>query len=104
MVQLPTLTMRAEREQLAQLMSQPFAWRPDYQQTKQSFDLFVQDLQTSKVMECLVAMQYGSVHLPVGVGGKCHHQFPRFGGWNCADAGPNHLSVHFDFAGATAAP
>jgi hypothetical protein len=59
MVQLPTLTMRAEREQLAQLMSQPFAWRPDYQQTKQSFDLFVQDLQTLKVMECLVAMQYG---------------------------------------------
>jgi hypothetical protein len=51
--------MRAEREQLAQLMSQPFAWRPDYKQTKQSFDLFVQDLQTSKVMECLVAMQYG---------------------------------------------
>ena len=59
MVQLPTLTMRAEREQLAQLMSQPFAWRPDYQQTKQSFDLFVQDLQTTKVMECLVAMQSG---------------------------------------------
>jgi hypothetical protein len=59
MVQLPTLTMRAEREQLAQLMSQPFAWRPDYQQTKQSFDLFVQDLQTLKVMECLVAMQSG---------------------------------------------
>jgi hypothetical protein len=59
MVQLPTLTMRAEREQLAQLMSQPFAWWPDYQQTKQSFDLFVQDLQTSKVMECLVAMQSG---------------------------------------------
>ena len=59
MVQLPTLTMRAEREQLAQLMSQPFAWRPDYQQTKQSCDLFVQDLQTSKVMECLVAMQSG---------------------------------------------
>ena len=59
MVQLPTLTMRAEREQLAQLMSQPFAWRPDYKQTKQSFDLFVQDLQTLKVMECLVAMQYG---------------------------------------------
>jgi len=59
MVQLPTLTMRAEREQLAQLMSQPFAWQPDYQQTKQSFDLFVQDLQTLKVMECLVAMQYG---------------------------------------------
>jgi hypothetical protein len=59
MVQLPTLTMRAEREQLAQLMSQPFAWRPDYQQTKQSFDLFVQDLQTSKLMECLVAMQSG---------------------------------------------
>ena len=51
--------MRAEREQLAQLMSQPFAWRPDYQQTKQSFDLFVQDLQTSKLMECLVAMQSG---------------------------------------------
>ena len=59
MVQLPTLTMRAEREQLAQLMSQPFAWRPDYQQKKQSFDLFVQDLQTLKVMECLVAMQSG---------------------------------------------
>ena len=59
MVQLPTLTMRAEREQLAQLMSQPFAWRPDYQQTKQSFDLFVQDLQTLNVMECLVAMQSG---------------------------------------------
>ena len=59
MVQLPTLTMRAEREQLAKLMSQPFAWRPDYQQTKQSFDLFVQDLQTLKVMECLVAMQSG---------------------------------------------
>jgi hypothetical protein len=59
MVQLPTLTMRVEREQLAQLMSQPFAWRPDYKQTKQSFDLFVQDLQTSKVMECLVAMQSG---------------------------------------------
>jgi hypothetical protein len=59
MVQLPTLTMRAEREQLAQLMSQPFAWRPDYKQTKQSFYLFVQDWQTSKVMECLVAMQYG---------------------------------------------
>ena len=59
MVQLPTLTMRAEREQLAQLMSQPFAWRPDYKQTKQSFDLFVQDLQTSKLMECLVAMQSG---------------------------------------------
>lgn len=59
MVQLPTLTMRVEREQLAQLMSQPFAWRPDYKQTKQSFDLFVQDLQASKVMECLVAMQSG---------------------------------------------
>ena len=59
MVQLPTLTMRAEREQLAQLMSQPFAWRPDYKQTKQSSDLFVQDLQVSKVMECLVAMQSG---------------------------------------------
>ncbi len=59
MVQLPTLTMRSEREQLAQLMSQPFAWRPDYKQAKQSFDLFVQDLQTSKVMECLVAMQSG---------------------------------------------
>ena len=59
MVQLPTLTIRVEREQLAQLMSQPFAWRPDYKQTKQSFDLFVQDLQASKVMECLVAMQSG---------------------------------------------
>jgi hypothetical protein len=59
MVQLPTLTMRAEREQLAQLMSQPFAWRPDCQQTKQCFDLFVQDLQTSKLMECLVATQSG---------------------------------------------
>ena len=59
MVQLPTLNMRAEREQLAQLMSQPFAWRPDYKQTKQSFDLFVQDLQASKVRECLVAMQSG---------------------------------------------
>ena len=59
MVQLLTLNMRAEREQLAQLMSQPFARRPDYKQTKQSFDLFVQALQDSKVMGCLVAMQSG---------------------------------------------
>jgi hypothetical protein len=51
--------MRAEREQLAQLMSQPFARRPDYKQTKQSFDLFVQALQDSKAMGCLVAMQSG---------------------------------------------
>ena len=59
MVKITILNMRAEREQLAQLMIQPFARRPDYKQTKQSFDLFVQALQDSKVMGCLVAMQSG---------------------------------------------
>ena len=59
MVQLPILKMRSERHQLALLMSQPFARRPNYEQTKQEFDLFVQGLHASKVMGCLVAMQSG---------------------------------------------
>ena len=59
MVQLPTLTMRAERDQLAQLMSQPFARRPDYMQTKQAFYLFVQGLRASTVIGCLKAMRAG---------------------------------------------
>ena len=78
MVQLPILKMRSERQQLALLMSQPFARQPNYEQTMQAFDLFVQGLHASKVMGCLAAMEAGCVHLPVGVGGKCHHQFPRF--------------------------
>ena len=76
--------MQAERAQLAQVMSQPFALRPDYEQTKQAFDHFVQDLRASKVMGCLQAMKacedgsvldytsYGFDRLPVGVAGKRH--------------------------------
>jgi hypothetical protein len=59
MVQLPTLNMRAEREQLAQLMSQPFVRRPDYKQTKKAFYLFVQGLRASTVMGCLRAIKAG---------------------------------------------
>ena len=59
MVQLPSLTMQSERAQLAQLMSQPFARRADYKQTKQAFHHFVQDLRASKVMGCLAAMKAG---------------------------------------------
>jgi hypothetical protein len=59
MVQLPSLTMQSERAQLAQVMSQPFARRADYEQTKQAFHHFVQDLRASKVMGCLVAMKAG---------------------------------------------
>jgi hypothetical protein len=40
-------------------MSQPFARRADYEQTKQAFYHFVQDLRASKVMGCLVAMKAG---------------------------------------------
>ena len=57
MVQLPSLTMPSERAQLAHLMSQPFARRPDYEQTKQAFLYFVQDLRASKVIGCLQAMK-----------------------------------------------
>ena len=57
MVQLPSLTMQSERAQLAHLMSQPFARRPDYEQTKQAFHHFVQDLRASKVIGCLQAMK-----------------------------------------------
>ena len=53
MVQLPSLKMQSERVQLAHLMSQPFARRPDYEQTKQGFLHFVQDLRASKVIGCL---------------------------------------------------
>ena len=59
MIQLPSLTMQSERAQLAQVMSQPFARRADYEQTKQAFYHFVQDLRASKVMGCLVAMKAG---------------------------------------------
>ena len=57
MVQLPSLTMQSERAQLAHLMSQPFARRPDYEQTKQAFHHFVHDLRASKVIGCLQAMK-----------------------------------------------
>ena len=57
MIQLPSLTMQSERAQLAHLMSQPFARRPDYEQTKQAFHHFVQDLRASKVIGCLKAMK-----------------------------------------------
>ena len=57
MVQLPLLTMQSERAQLAHLMSQPFALRPDYEQTKQAFHHFVHDLRASKVIGCLQAMK-----------------------------------------------
>ena len=59
MVQLPLLTMQSERAQLAHLMSQPFALRPDYEQTKQAFHHFVHDLRASKVIGCLQAMKAG---------------------------------------------
>ena len=57
MVQLPSLTLQSERAQLAHVMSQPFARRPDYEQTKQAFHHFVQDLRASKVIGCLQAMK-----------------------------------------------
>ena len=57
MVQLPLLTLQSERAQLAHVMSQPFARRPDYEQTKQAFHHFVQDLRASKVIGCLQAMK-----------------------------------------------
>ena len=57
MVQLHSLTMQSERAQLAHLMSQPFARRPDYEQTKQAFHHFVHDLRASKVIGCLQAMK-----------------------------------------------
>ena len=60
MVQLPSLTTQSERAQLAQVMSQPFAWRPDYEQTKHAFHHFVQDLRSSKVIGCLAAMKAGA--------------------------------------------
>ena len=59
MVQLPSLTMQAECAHLAHLMSQPFTRRPDYEQTKQDFHHFVQDLRASKVIGCLQAMKAG---------------------------------------------
>ena len=59
MVQLPLLTMQSERAQLAHLMSQPFALRPDYEQTKQAFHHFVHDLRASNVIGCLQAMKAG---------------------------------------------
>ena len=59
MVQLPSFTLQSERAQLAQVMSQPFARRPDYEQTKQAFHHFVQDLRASKVIGCLQAMKAG---------------------------------------------
>ena len=59
MVQLPSLTMQSERAQLAHLMSQPFARRPDYGQTQQAVHHFVHDLRASKVMGCLAAMKAG---------------------------------------------
>ena len=57
MVQLYSLTMQSERAQLAHLMSQPFARRPDYEQTKQAFHHFVHNLRASKVIGCLHAMK-----------------------------------------------
>ena len=59
MGQLPTLNMRAEREQLAQLMSQPIARRRDYKQTKQSIDLFVQAVKEPKYIGGLVDVKAG---------------------------------------------
>ena len=59
MVQLPSLTLHSERAQLAHLMSQPFARRPDYGQTQQAFHHFVQDLRASKVIGCLQVMNAG---------------------------------------------
>ena len=59
MVQLPSLTMQSERARLAQVMSQPFVRRADYEQTKQAFYYFVQNLRASKVMGCLAAMKAG---------------------------------------------
>ena len=81
-----------------------FVWWVWLKEIKQGFLLFAQSIRTLKAMGCLASMQAGWIDLPVGVGGKCHHQFPWFGGWHCADASPNHLSVYFDFTGATAAP
>ena len=57
MVQLHSLTMQSERAQLAHLMIQPFARRPDYEQTKQAFHHFVHDLRASKVIGCLQVMK-----------------------------------------------
>ena len=57
LVQLSLLTLQSERAQLAHVISQPFARRPDYEQTKQAFHHFVQDLRASKVIGCLQAMK-----------------------------------------------
>ena len=57
MTQLPNLNLRAEREQLAQLMCKPFHQRSDYQQTRQSFHDFVQGLRASNVMRCLEVLK-----------------------------------------------
>ena len=57
MVQLPSLTLQSERAEFAHLMSQPFARRPDYEQTQQAFHHFVHDLRASKVIGCLQAMK-----------------------------------------------
>ena len=57
MVQLPSLKMQSERAQLAYVMSQHFARRPDYEQIKKAFHHFVQDLRASKVLGCLHAMK-----------------------------------------------
>ena len=57
MVHLPSLKMQSELAQLAHVMSQSFALRPDYEQIKLAFHDFVQDLLGLKVIGCLQVMK-----------------------------------------------
>ena len=57
MAQLPNLELKAERQELIELMCLPF--RPDagYQRTRFEFTCFVQSMGSRSVMDCLSVMR-----------------------------------------------
>ena len=53
MIDLPTLELKAEREELIGFMARPFRCQPNFQETKHSMTMFVNQMGTRSVMNCL---------------------------------------------------
>ena len=53
MIDLPTLELKAEREELIGFMARPFRCQPNFQKTKHLMTMFVNQRGTRSVMDCL---------------------------------------------------
>ena len=57
MPQLPNLELKAERQELIELMCVPFQRAEGYQRTRVEFKRFVQTMGNRSVMDCLSVMR-----------------------------------------------